>query len=149
LEKKSTLTRTLAIAGTVLAWLPVLAPFLFSALVFIRAGRFHFDYLMPAEMFLFFIVGGALLVWAALRARSRRRLIAWALGIAVVSVVGGQVLAVATGLASGETEATGWPWALVLGSIAVYSLAVVAVGVGGVLLLGDLFRRRAVPTQGL
>ena len=149
MDKKDSLTKVLAIAGTVLAWLPILTPFLFSALFFIRAGRFRFDYLMPAEMFLFFIVGGALLVWAALRARSRRRLIAWALGIAVVSVVGGQLLAVATGLASGETEATGWPLALVLGSIAVYSLAVVAVGVGGVLLLGDLFRPRGLPAESL
>ncbi len=50
------------------------------------------------------------------------------------------MLAVVTGLASGETEPVGWWWALVVASIAVYSLALVAIGVGGVLLLSDLFK---------
>jgi hypothetical protein len=50
------------------------------------------------------------------------------------------VLAVVTGLASGEAEAAGWPWALVLASLAGYTLALVAMGVGGALLLRDLFR---------
>jgi hypothetical protein len=50
------------------------------------------------------------------------------------------VLAVVTGLASGETEPAGWPWALVLASLAGYALALVAMGVGGALLLRDLFR---------
>ncbi|MBN1811399.1 MAG: hypothetical protein JXA14_06160 [Anaerolineae bacterium] len=82
---------------------------------------FRFDYLLPAEFFLAALVGGGLLVWAALRARSRRRLIGWGLGIAVGLLVGGQALAVVTGLASGETEPTGWWWVLVLASIVVYS----------------------------
>ena len=46
----------------------------------------------------------------------------------------------ATGLASGETQPAGWWWALVLASMVVYSLALVVIGVGGVLLLRDLFR---------
>ena len=99
---------------------------------------FRFDYLMPAELFPAALVGGGLLMWAALRARSRRGIIGWGLGIAVGSLVGGQALAVATGLASGETEPTGWQWALVLASLGVYSLALVVIGVGGVLLLRDL-----------
>jgi len=91
LGKEGVLTKVLAIAGTVLVWLPILAPILFSAAHLIRARRFRFDYLMPAELFLFFIVGAGLLLWAALRARSRRSLIGWALGIAVVSVVGARL----------------------------------------------------------
>jgi peptidoglycan/LPS O-acetylase OafA/YrhL len=94
-----------------------------------------FDYLMPAELFPLALAGGCLLIWAALRARSRR-----GLGIAAGLLVVGQVLAVVTGLASGETEPAGWQWALVLASIAGYSLALVVVGVGGLLLLRDLFK---------
>ena len=56
--------------------------------------------------------------------------------------MGGQVLASVTRLASGETEPVGWPWALVLASLAIYSLALVVMGVGGLLLLRDLFRTR-------
>jgi hypothetical protein len=148
MEKKGVLTKTLAIVGTVLVWFPILAPILLSVLVLIIERMFRFDYLMPAELFPAALVGGGLLLWAALRARSRRRLIGWGLGIAVGLLVGGQALAVATGLASGETEPAGWWFALVLASIVAYSLALVAMGVGGALLLRDLFKGRRSPTEG-
>lgn len=137
---KSILSKTLAIIGTIMVWLPILAPFFFGLLSLIGEGLFRFDYLMPAEFFPLVLVGGGVLVWAALRARSRRRLIGWGLGIAFLSLVGAQLLAVVTGLASGETEVGGWQWALVLALLALYALAVATVGVAGVLLLRDLFR---------
>lgn len=46
-----------------------------------------------------------------------------------------------TGLASGETEPTGWPWDLILTTIAGYTLTLVELGIGGVLLVRNLFRR--------
>ncbi len=51
MEKHSLLTRILAIAGTVLVGLPILAPVLFSIVALAAEGRFHLDYLMPAELF--------------------------------------------------------------------------------------------------
>ncbi len=149
MEKKGVLTKILAIVGTVLVWFPILAPVLLSVAVIIKERMFRFDYLMPAELFPATLVGGGLLIWAALRARSRRRLIGWGLGIAVGLLVGGQVLAVVTGLASGETEPAGLWWALVLASIVVYSLALVVIGVGGVLLLLDLFKPSRLPIESL
>ena len=140
MEKRSVLTSILAIAGTILVWLPILAPVLFSLGVMLRARVFRFDYLMPAELFLFVLAGGGLLLWASLRARSRRSLIAWGLGLAAALLIGGQALAVVTGLASGETEPAGFSWALVVGSLVGYSLAIIAMGIGGVLLLCDLFK---------
>ncbi len=145
MEKKDILTKILAIVGTGLVWFPILAPVLLAVIVLMASQAFHFDYLMPAELFPFALAGGCLLIWAALRARSRLSLIGWGLGIAAASLVGGQVLAAATGLASGATKPTGWQWALVLGSIVVYSLALVAIGVGGLLLLRDLFRSPQPP----
>jgi len=149
MDKKGVLTKTLVFVGTVLVWFPILAPVLLSVAVIITERMFRFDYLMPAELFPAALVGGGLLVWATLRARSRRRLVGWSFGIAVGLLVGGQVLAVVTGLASGETEPTGWWWALVLASIVVYSLALVVIGVGGVLLLRDLFKTPRSPTESL
>jgi hypothetical protein len=142
MQKTDVLTRVLAVLGTVLAWCPLLAPIFFSAILLISARVFRFDYLMPAELFPVGLLGGALLLWAAVRARSRQRLIGGGLGIAAGLLVGGQVLATVTGLASGRAEPAGWWWALVLVSLAAYSLALVVVGVGGLLLLRDLFRPR-------
>jgi len=145
--KKNVLTRILAIIGTVLVWLPLLAPVLLSAAALIRTRTFRFDYLMHAELFPAVLVGGPLLFWSALRARSRRRFIGWGLAIAVGLLAGGQVLAAVTGLASGETEPTGWWWGLVLVSIVAYSLSLAAAGVGGLLLLHDLLRPHRPPVQ--
>jgi hypothetical protein len=132
---KSVFTRILAIVGTVLVWLPILAPILFTAGFFITRRMFRFDYLMPAELFPVGLTGGVLLLWAAIRAHSQRKLIGGGLAGAVVLLFGGQGLAVVTGLASGATEPSGWLMGIVMGTIAAYSLAMVAVGVGGILLL--------------
>lgn len=139
MENKNALTKFLAIAGTVLVLLPILAPLFFGVLSLIGDGRFRFDYLMPAELFFVTLGGWVLLIWAAIRARSRVKLIAWSAGIAVATLFLGQGLAMLTGLASGANEPTGWRWALVLGSIIVFELAVVVSGVGGILLCRDAF----------
>jgi hypothetical protein len=134
------LTKILAIAGTVLVWFPILAPILLTIMGLVGRGRFHFDYLMPAELFPSALLGGLLLLWAAIRARSHRGLIGWGLGVAAGLLIGGQALAAVTGLASGATEPGGWQWALVLGSLVLYALAIIAMGVGGALLLLRLFK---------
>ena len=140
MNRNDLLTKILAIAGSALVWFPILAPVLFSAVILLRRQVFRFDYLMPAELFPAALVGGGLLIWAARRARSRGRLIGWNLGIAIGFLVGGQALAVVTGLASGETQPAGWRWALVLASLAGYTLALIVMGIGGALLLSDLRR---------
>lgn len=142
MEKKDYLTKILAVVGTMFVWLTILAPVFFSAVRFSQSRMFRFDYLMPAELFPAALIGGVLLLWAALRARAYRRLIDWGLGVAVVLLFGGQALAVVTGLASGETEAAGWPWALVVASLVIYILALIVLAIGGILLLRDLFKTR-------
>jgi hypothetical protein len=155
--KLGPLTKTLAITGTLLAWFPILAPVIISIVsFFIRSqmmektvmmedGRiieqppFNFDFLMPAELFPFAFGGAALLLWAALRARSHRRFIGLSFLAMVVIPVIGQIIASVTGLASGETEPEGLPWILVLVSLGIYCLALVAVGIGGIMLLKRLF----------
>lgn len=146
MENKGVLTKVLATAGTVLVWFPILAPILLTTIRFIQSQRFRFDYLMPAELGLFAFGGGILLLVAAIRAHSHAKLIGWGLGIALAFVVGGQALAVVTGLADGSTEIGGWQWMLVLGSLVVYSLAIVAIGIGGILLLRDLFKPQQLST---
>jgi hypothetical protein len=140
MEIKGVFTKILAIAGTVLVWLPILAPILFSVVSLFADRMFRFDYLMPAELFPFALAGGLLLLWAALRARARRSLIGWGLGCAIGLLVGGQGLAVVTRMNAVDTNPANWVIAIVLGAIVAYALALVVTGVGGVLLLRDLFK---------
>jgi hypothetical protein len=132
-------TRLLALLGTTAVWLPIAATLATSVMSSARAETFRMDYLMPAELFPAFIVGGGLLIWAAHRAHRHKRLIVRGVAVAVGSLVLSQLLAVVTGLASGAMLPTGWPWRLVVAGLAVYTGAVIATGVGGVLLVRDLF----------
>lgn len=138
--QKNTLTKTLAIAGTGLVWLPILAPVALSIATLVSRGVFRFDFLIPGELFPMVFAGGGLLVWAALRARSQRKLIVWSFGIAVGTLAFSQILAVVTGLASGDN-----PSEVVLGIViaifALYILTAVVTGVGGGLLIRDLFKQ--------
>ena len=143
MEKKDTLTKILATVGTILVWLPILSPVLFSILLFGAERGFGFDYLMPAELFPVALAGSGLLLWAALRARSQVKLIAWGVGISILMLFGGQWIAVSSGLASGERQPTGLAWAIVIASLAVYSLGLILAGTGGALLLRELFRKRS------
>ena len=142
MEKNGVFTKILAIGGVVLVWLPLLAPILFSLARLLEGGMFRFDYLMPAELFPFALAGDALLVWAALRARARVKLIAWGLGGAIVLLGGSQALAVVSGLANGTTDPGGWAWALVIGALAAYIMALLAVGIGGGMLVRDVYKKK-------
>ena len=133
MEKKDTLSKILAIVGTVLVWIPILAPVVFGFVSLGMDGIFRFDYLMPAELGILAFVGGALLLWAAICAKSRQGIIAWGLGIAAGSI--------AVLMAFGDVEPGSLEWAIVVGLLIAYSLALVVMGVGGVLLWRDLFKK--------
>ncbi|HOJ11485.1 MAG TPA: hypothetical protein PK733_12960 [Clostridiales bacterium] len=139
MKKKDIFTKVLAIAGTVLVWLPILFTILTSVIGTISAHIFRFDYLMPAELFPIALIGALLLIWAAKRAHLHWKLITWSLGAMVTFLVGGQVIAVISGLASGAIEPAGWVWALVVTSIALYSLTLIVVCIAGVLLVKKLY----------
>jgi len=120
-------------------WLPIVFTVLTGIIGTIASRVVRFDYLMPAELSPVVLVGGVLLLRAAYRARSQMRPIGWSLGAAVIFLFGGQAIAVVTGLASGAREATGWPFALALGSIILYTLAVIGTGIAGVSLVRKLY----------
>jgi peptidoglycan/LPS O-acetylase OafA/YrhL len=140
MEKKSALTKFLAIAGTVLVWFPLLAPILLSVILFLQEQIWRIDYLMPAELFFSFLLGSGLLLWTSFRSQSRLRLVAWGLGLAVFMLFAGQAIAVATGLASGEAEPAGWRLGIVIASLVVYIGGMILVGLGGIFLVRDLFK---------
>jgi hypothetical protein len=145
MERRGVLTKIMAIAGTVLVLLPVAAPVVFAVMSVFQRRPFRFDWFIPAELFPVVLVGGALLLASVLLADARRKPVIWSLAAAVVLLVCGQVFAMVTGLSSGAAEPTGWKWWITAGSIIGYAVAVAAAGVGGVLLVLDLFRHPRPP----
>jgi hypothetical protein len=143
------LTKALALTGSVLVWTPLAAPLLFSAGKLLRGGYVLFDFLMPAELLPLVLAGGALLLCAAVSLRSRRAWVGFSLGGGLLLLFGSQGLAEVTGLASGRLAPAGWQWILVLSLLLGYDLAVLALGVAGILLIRQAFKRpAAVPVTG-
>jgi hypothetical protein len=142
------LVRLLAVLGTVLVGLPLAAPFGAALVMAVSSGRFLLDYLMPGELFFAVIVGGIALVAAALLGRRLRVVSGIALGATVLLFLLVAVAADWTGLASGETAATGWPLALVAGAYGLYVLSVVGLLVAGVALCRIAFMSDRVRTGG-
>lgn len=134
--------RALAIVGTAFAWLPIVATVALSLAESIGTGTPRIDWLMPAGMFVFYGVGAAMLVLVAVGTHRHRRLVVGSVAVAVVTLLAAQGLALVAGLASGQPEPSGWPWALALVLLTVYTVAVIATGVGGVRLSRDLLRAR-------
>ena len=137
--QRNLLTRILAITGTILVWTPIIFTIVTAIIGTISAHRLRFDYLMPAELFPLALVGSLLLLWSALRAHSKRKLIGWGLFATIFFLISGQGIAITSGLASGAVEPTGWPWALALTCIGLYSLSVIFISVTGLLLVRKLF----------
>jgi len=140
MEDKGVLTKILAVLGTFLVWLPILSPVFETVTGVIDDGVFNFDLLTPAVLFLYVLAGAGLLLWAAVRAQAWLKLIGWSTGLAIGLLVAGQAFATFTGLTSGETEPAEWMVTLVIASLVGYILMVVLLGVGGVLLMLDLFK---------
>ena len=141
MPKKGKLTQLMAVLGSILAWLPLLAPLFFALGSLFRGGSFLFDYLMPAELFPVALLGGGLLLWAAIRARAYRGWIGWSLLASILLLVGSQALAAATGIASGRTPMSSpWFYAVVAGLI-LFTLSLVITAVSGIRLARDLFKK--------
>lgn len=133
--------RSSAIAGTVLAGLPLVAPIALAIPMAIMVGGIHFDYLIPAELFLLVLVGDVLLVIAAVLLRRHIVLVSVPAALTVIMFAATTWIAEATGLASGRTPASGWPFALVMTAYGLYVAAVIAVVVAGILLCRSAFAR--------
>jgi len=133
MEKKTVLSKILAVVGTVLVWFPILAPLVLGFISLGMDGVYRLDYLMPAELGILVFVGGALLIWGAIRTGYRRKIILWGFGLAAGSI--------AILMAFGDVVPGGLEWAIAIGLLVTYALAIMIMGVGGILLWRDLFKK--------
>ena len=93
---------------------------------------------MPAELFFLSLGGAALLIWAAIRAHSRLKLLLWSLGIGVAFLLGSQGVAMVTGLANGVIGLDSAWFGVVVAMLVIFILAMTALFVSGILLYRDL-----------
>ena len=141
--KKILFTKNLAIFGTLIVWIPILLPIFLSIASLVSGKSINFDFLMPTELFPVILSGGILLILTAILVKSNRTAILVSFGITILSLVGSQVAAVMTGLASGEAEPSSSAYLIVIAIIGIYNFSVIGLGIAGI----SLVRKISVPLQ--
>ena len=131
MKRNDLFTRLLAIGGTALIALPLLAGVLAAVLGYVTRGVPLFDYLLPLELFPPAVAGALLLLWAARRAHDRCCLIASAEGAATVTLL----LLFPSDLRDA--------WLVLLPLAALLTVEMAETGVGGLLLVHDILPHSA------
>ncbi len=142
MKDKARVTRVMAIVGTVFVGLPLLFMVLTSLIGSISSGKFLMDYFIPAELFPLVAIGAILLFWAALRSRLYLKPICWTIGVGLVALIASQGIAMASGIGTGEREAAGFWFVLVIIIYALYVIGVIALLILGVSLSRGLVRSK-------
>ena len=140
-RQKSALTKIFAIAGAVLLWAPILFMFLTAIVGSIARKALMMDYFLLAEVFPVVALGLVLLVLATLLSRTLRKSIGWVSAASLLALVATNVVAAATGLASGAIEAEGPPLIAATICIAIFDLLILAVAILAILLVKRIFRK--------
>lgn len=134
--------RSLAVVGTTLVTLPLLAPLALGLSFAGRFGGVRIDYLMPFEVYPVTVVGTVLLVAGSLRLHARRR----AIGVTIAAMLGTLVLmgvsAQVTGIANSPEQLDTWRYVLTAGFGAASLAAQVVLASLGGLMLRDAYRDR-------
>ncbi len=145
-KQKNALTKIFAISGTVMLWAPILFMFLTAIFGSIARKALLFDYLMLAEMFPIVALGLVLLIFTTLLTRTFRKWFGWGSVAALVTLVAGNMIAVASGLASGTTSESGPYFAVVITSIIIFNILVVALAILAIVLVRRIFQKKQEPT---
>lgn len=136
--KKILFTRNLAVFGTLLVWIPILLPIVFSVIGLVSGKSFNFDFLMPAELFLVILPGAVLLIVTSFLVKTNRTPILISSGIGLICLITGPLIAVMTGLDSGEAEPSSSAYLIVTGIFGIYNFSVIALGISGISLIRKL-----------
>ena len=147
--KHDALAKTLAIVGTLLVVLPLVAPLALSLRSIGRPGGYRLDYLMPFEVYPVTLVGMLMIVWASFRARLHKRAVGITIAVMLGALVLAGVAAQVTGIAQSVEQLETWRYVLTAGLGVVSILAQIALAVVGGMLVKDLFTAQADATPPL
>ena len=141
-KQKTALTKIFAVSGTIVLWAPILFLFVTAIVGSIAGKTLLFDYLMLAELFPIVALGLILLVLASLLSRTFRKWFGWGSIAALLALTGAQILATASGLASGALAESGGVFATVIAAIVIYNVIVGALAILAMILLRRLFQKQ-------
>ena len=141
-KQKAALTKVFAVSGTVVLWALILFLFVTAIIGSIAGKALLFDYLMLAELFPIVALGLILLVLSSLLSRTFRKWFGWGSVAALLALTSAQILATASGLASGALAESGGVFVTVIAAIVIYNIIIGALAILAILLLRRLFQKQ-------
>ena len=141
-KQKAALTKVFAVSGTVVLWALILFLFVTAIIGSIAGKALLFDYLMLAELFPIVALGLILLVLSSLLSRTFRKWFGWGSVAALLALSSAQILATASGLASGALAESGGVFVTVIAAIVIYNIIIGALAILAILLLRRLFQKQ-------
>jgi len=135
MKNKSLISKIIAITGTILVWIPIIAPVLLTIIFLIIKGRFAFDFLMPMELIFLVIIGAILLIISSIIMKFKWKIIGISLGTIISIFILGQFIAEITGIASGETEMTTTLYFIMITFVIIYIISLIILGISGIKLV--------------
>lgn len=144
MDKQMTVIKILAICGTLLTWFPILITPILSALL---TGLTKFDYLLPAELFIISLIGILMLIGAAFWLRIDPRPPITIACVAFGVLIFGQIVAAFSEHVVGIITSGSFISNFIMVTVIIYILAVIVLGVMGIMLTINLFRDDDKPNQ--
>ena len=127
--------KVFTLIGDVLVFIPIGFTIIISIIGSTMEKKLLFDFLMPAELFLFVLIGSIVLLIASFLSKYYKKYIILNMIIMISSLFMSQFMAVITGLAHGDNEPVGWRLYLVMTFLILYILSVFFEFILGILLL--------------
>ena len=137
MDKQMLLIRMLTICGTLMIWFPILVTPIFSAFL---NGLTNIDYLLPGQMFIVVFLGTAMLAGAARWLRISAKPLLIAAGTAFGILFLGQLFTTVSTRVMGIVTTGSTTLKILHGSVMLYDLAIVVLGVMGILMIVNCFR---------
>ena len=136
------LTKILAVIGTILMYFSILTPILVSIQRSTIWRKFMYDYQMSSELIPTALIGGAILLWAALRSHSRQKFIGYGISMAMsFPIMLGLIKIKIIGWNLYRGTPVGITPILLIATFYIYEVALITLGIGGMLILRDLFKK--------
>jgi hypothetical protein len=124
--------RIATLLGTFLLLAPIIFMLILSIFPLVKEGKLLIDFLIPLEVFPIVLAGTGILTLIACKTNIYKKRICSMAILLVIMFVGGQYIAVLTGIADGGTPATGWPLIIVFTSIIIFDVLTVIIGIHGI-----------------
>lgn len=144
MKNKFVWAKIFTISGTILLLSPIVLMLATSIPGSIMSGQLMMDYLLPAELGIFILIGSFFLLAGSIISHIDIKKISLTLGATLITIFSGQGIAMITGLASGRREAEGIFFTLVILSIIIFDLLVLLQGINGIIIIKKIFKSKKI-----